>query len=360
MAGTPHGTIEHIFATVNQAQTRDTWVRLFNMFEAATAWTLIASQFGLAATGFDLTGGANPAGENAFAVWRNARMHILLQWAHTSVFGIAPGNPGDQPITDGVAIQMAYDTSGGVGIWAGGTGAAGADSKGTPVWQTSGGSLIVHPRANGSGGTFGTNFEACAQATQTLTVNSRFSAVHDDDYIAIVQDTGDDGSYNRILYLGPYLPAPGVVVTGEALVMYQFVAAPVLDVAIGSLTNASSTSEGGVAEAAGTTRSRILRVDLATLGHDVLHAPNPQKAANTHDAQALAIYTQDAEGAGSNGLLGHVDEVKYLFNVLTHNTPTGLLKAYFGNSTPTSVKVELDWDGATTPGSGVTEAGVQF
>jgi len=230
MAGTPHGSIEHFFATGGVTGMRNIFVAMVKYFEAHSNWTGVASQgngAGAPST-WTYSAGLNPPGENSFAVYRKSgsnSYHVLIQWSWSSAFGASPGNPGDVPASYYVGIQMAYDTSGGTSIWNGGTGNVGADSKGATVWVADGGNLIVHPRGNGLGGAYNANLEACAQVAPDGS-NMRFQIVGDDDYVFLAWDNTNNALYDSCIYLGPFVPADGVTVTGPELCMAQSAGSP--------------------------------------------------------------------------------------------------------------------------------------
>ena len=364
MAGTPSGSIEHFIASSTQSGSMDAFVAIVKEFDrVGNNLTRIASNFGTAGTGFDYSFQANPPGENAWAVWSKAAAagtyYIAVQWSYNNVFGAAPGNPGDVPTDFAVGIQMAYDTTG-TSPWNGGTANAGADAKGTPVWVANGGNLVVHPRSNGTSGTFATNLEASVQAYQWGAANNRLQIVMDDDYVWIGHSEGSSpASYNRMLYMGPYTAAAGVSPV-VPLCMYQTDQNVNLDTDVGTLTNADMANEGGITEATAATTSKTARV---TALEDLLVAtlqPNPQRASPTFDGFAVPIYVRDANGAGAYGLLGTIDLMRMTSDVASHDTNTGMTKVFLGSNVIGTRKLVVDWDGATVPGSGATVPGIQF
>jgi hypothetical protein len=360
MGGVVQGIIEMLIPADNANETRDLWVRLSDKLDAHAAYTRIAGNFGAAATGYDLTGGANPAGENAFKVWLGPGFTICMQWSWGALFGAAPGNPGDVAGNFHLGIQVAYDTSMGANVWGGGTANAGADAKSTPVWVADGGNLVVHPRGNGATGTFAVNMEAFVQAVGSMGAASRVQFICDDDYLLYLQDSGNTGGYTRMLYIGPYTPASGVTVVGSPLCMLQFGEPMTVNSDIGSLSNGNAYREGGVAVPSGANGSRIARVGLDTVNQTALFQPDSQRAVPSYDTQRLALYVRDTNTGGQYGLLGYVDLIKAAYNVPTHDTNVGLTKAVFGAATLGSIKLVVDWDGVTLPGSGGTAAGVSF
>jgi hypothetical protein len=242
----------------------------------------------------------------------------------------------------------------------------GFDAKGTlangagfgPIWGADGGNLVVHPRDNGAGGSFNTNFQG--HATISAAGNScRFQMIADDDYVVTASDTGDTGDYNHITYVGPYTPGPGVSVTGAPLVMLQQPGSFVTVSDVGILGGASDRA-GGVATALGTTESRIYRATFETLNNDPLYQPNAQRSTPTFDTQHISIHIRDSQGAGTYGLLGFIDLVRVIYRVPSNTVNSTFSKVFFGDSSINTTKWIIDWDGATTPGIGSTSVGIQF
>lgn len=363
MAGTPRGSIEHFISGNNAAAHQDMFMAVVDFLEAHPSWTSIASQ-GNGATGAPSTwgwsGGANVPGENAWVVFEHTDgWFVLLQWSWASAFGASPGDPGDAPAGYYLGIQMAFDTSGGTSIWNGGTGNAGVDSKGTPVWVNDGGQVVVYPRGNGAGGTFNTNKEACASVNYGGTTR-RFHVVGDDDYLWFGTDQDNNGDYNSIMYLGPYTPDDDVTPVGAPLVMYQQENQIADFTSVGTAGNTSSNTEGGVVAARGQAEARSFNVPIHGSWMSATYQPNGQRDPAGHDLLDLPLVVSDAQGDGSYGYLGKIELVQCAFNVPTHDTNGDASKAFFGYTTNASNHWVVDWDGATVPGTGTTRSGIQF
>ena len=364
MAGTPHGRIESVSTTTTQAGTRDSFVLMKEAFDAHPNTTRIASQYGLSASGFDFTDGTNPAGENAFCVWRfdSASMvfYVLLQWSYNSSFGASPGNPGDSPDGFGTCVQVAMDTSGG-NPWNGDSDDDGTDAKGATVWTANGGTLLVFPRGNGVGGSFATNKEACIKVMTWSPASGRYQVVMDDDGFVIAQDAGNNGGYNYLTYFGPYTPLDGITADAPYVMIQTNIAAThAVTTSIGTLANSSTTVEGGVAHPNAAKGVRTFRIDrLAQILTDTETQPNGAKSGK-FDAIAPTINLYDPQGAGTYGAVGTPAGVKEICQVPTHESDSGRTKVAIGGTTSALVKWFIDWDGTTKPGSGTDRDGVTF
>jgi hypothetical protein len=372
MAGTPRGSIEHYISSSAAAYNQDIFIATVLFLENHPSWTSISSQ-GNGATGAPSTWNytSNRPGENSFAVFQNAGgWFLLVQWSYASNFGVSPGDPGDHPAggTSGYynGIQMAFDTSGGTGIWNGGTGNVSADSKGSPVWVNDGGQVVVYPRANGNGGTFAAAKEACAAQTNNGNpagaTPGRFQIIGDEDYVWWGWDHGNGGSYDICCYCGPFTPDPEVTITGDPLCMFSQNGSITFNGGSGTLTNTNLTSEGGLIAAVGQSQARIFRTSLPNTvdWFGTTYQPNSQRAPASHDELSIPLILNDADGSGSYGYVGKIELVKAAFNLPTHDTNGDATKAFFGTSTAASIHWVVDWDGTTVPGSGSTREGVQF
>jgi len=364
MAGTVRGSIEHFITNSSGDGVRDAFVAVFKQFDADSNMTRIASYYGTAGAGFDYSSGANPAGENAWGVWSKTAAagtyYVHIQWGYGETVGQS-GGAADAPGNQGVAISMAYDTTG-TSPWNGSTNNNGADTKdlsGSGVWVANGGNLVVFPRGNGVGGTYNTAKEAMAQLYNYGSTDNRLQIVGDDDYIWIAQDQSGDASYERMLYMGPYTAATGVS-PDLPLVMWQTGQTVDIDSNTGNTSNSSMTNEGGVTAVSASSTSRSFRVTCTEdLGVTVLQ-PNSQRTPPTYDGLPISLYIYDAQGVGTYGLLGYIDLLSIVWGVNCEDTNSGLTKAYFGYYQQNYRKLVVDWDGTTVPGSGATVTGVQF
>lgn len=364
MSGTQHGRLEMFAATDDANTTRDIFSYLVTTIDANTSWTRIASNYGSGGTGFGITGSGNPSGENAFAVWRCGKYHLLMQWSWASAMGTAPGNPGTCPGAKWIAMQIAYDNSGGTSVWGGGVANAGADAKSSPIWVVNGGDLIVHPRSNGNAGSQATNKEGMINIYGGG-VNSRLQFLIDNDTIIVAHDAGNDASYNCITYIGPYVLADDMDLDGDPIVMLQSIGTPVITDNIGTINLSAHGLEGGTSDSGygiiTVAGSRIFRLTWDASLTDILYQPNYQRAIETLDAQKARICLRDTNGGNTYGYIGYLPTtMRLVYNIATHTTDVDKYYIYLGNSTTASVKWRIPWDGDTIPGTGITVAGVTF
>jgi hypothetical protein len=71
---------------------------------------------------------------------------------------------------------------------------------------------------------------------------------------------------------------------------------------------------------------------------------------------------EDAAVPARNGLFGKIDPamVALACNIATNSTNIDLTKFVIGGSTATDFKIIFPWDGATVPGAGTDQFGIQF
>lgn len=368
MAGTLHGSIEHLVTNTAAAGTRDCFAAIVNFFDSR--FTRIASQAGSGFTGSaslalpGYTGDANASGENAFGVWRWSRadginLYLLVQWRSSSAFGTSPGNPGTLPQGGNIGISLAARVDG-TSPWAGGTANAGADSKGATVWTPGASTLVVWPRVNGPSGSTATNKEGCGALVST-TPNGRLQMLLDDDVLFVTHDSGNDGSYNNVFWLAPYTARSGVSPTATTKLACLCSTTQPVDLVstVGSLAGSASFEGGGCVLAADGCRSLVhtsLDGVLATT-----QQPNII-ASSEYDIVPIWLRAADSTVPTRFGLYGQLAEADLAFvhNVAVHDTNTAKTRAVFGTSTLGSLKFLTRWDGTTTPGSGVTRTGIQF
>jgi hypothetical protein len=369
MAGTIRGSIEHLISATGQNFNVDHFIAAVKFLESHPSWTSIAS-WGRGATGapstWDYSGGANVPGSNAWVVFQNTggaySWFVMLQFSWSDIFGNpgTGGEPGDVQSDYYNGVQMAFDTSGGTNIWNGTTNNDGTDTKGAVVWVPDGGTVVVHPRSNGSGGTFVTPKEAHAQMVAAAGAPGRFQLLADDDYLWWGSDLSNNGSYDSAGYMGPFTPDDGVTMPGPPLLMYQQ-GGDLSDYgAVGTLDNSSPTDEGGVIAAVGQDQSRIFKCPMHGGWFSTTQQPNAQRSPASHDEIAIPLCVDDADGSGTFGYLGKIELVKMAFNVPTHDTNGAMTKAFFGSASTATRHWIVDWDGSTVPGTGGTREGIQF
>lgn len=379
MSGTIHGRIEmysNTASNINNCQEQFKGVFDFLNLRKGSK----ALQWGKSATGPNYWDQANPFQSNAFAVFpfpaagsRTWSWQLLLQYcAHaTEVFGNSPGNPGALnrlvPAV-GMGMQAAVArTSGGADAdpWKGTTLNNGADTKVSPVWGApSGGSVYVLPRSNNERGNHNTNKENCGQIIAPSSSATRYHAFCDDDAFVLCTSTSGSGSgslYN-INYVGPYTPAPGFNPANPLVMLAMSSAFDYHTVTVG-LVSGDAVAEGGIF---------VLHPDFPVgnyhfdrYNYAMASAnwnPNPQFATPTYMEWPLPIYVQSIDFPGF-GFVGMIDSplFRHVFNWATHSVSTGSLRVCLGYSATLGTNHwTVPWDGATTPGTGATRAGIDF
>ena len=347
---------------------------------------LYASNFGSGGTGFDFYDGANPSGENAFAVFRflasasTARtkdFYVMIQWADTSAFGASPGAPGriGGGILDGVGIVMAYRDDG-TSPWAGGTAAAGADTKGATVWTAGGSTVHVLNRTcsaltGATSGSYVTNKEDTVQIydiSGTASTSSVFiHLVGDADTIFWSVGSQSSGLNGGFGILGSYIPIPSLTISApffSAANSNLGSSAPGASFTTIYGTTAGSANSGGGITGRSTTRGTG---SVKFLWMDGLYSgslqPNRQYIAESGSPvfDSLPLFLYDNEGTDP-GVVGYVDPtiVSIMYGAQNNDSNAALTRIYLGAPAGVaSTRFSVDWDGATVPGSVATRVGVQ-
>lgn len=199
--------------STNPNRHRNMHAEMVKVLDAAPGWDRIASYYGAGGTtGFDATGGANPSGEEAFAVWRNVSgsipHDIAIKWSYSNFYSAGQFEAGSS--NWGVGLAVAFHSSG--QAWNGTTDNDGADtfSSGQP-WKS--GSLIF-PRQNASGGIHQTegDREYMGLFSLSLDVGNMISAVDNDNIFFAYNDThisNSSGTHETVFYFGKYVPESG-------------------------------------------------------------------------------------------------------------------------------------------------------
>lgn len=368
MAGTVVGLVDIRGGTGGQsaaANNQELFVAIYNFLNSK--YTRIASNFGASGTGFDFFDGANPAGENAFAVFRansaSVPFNILLQWADVSAFGTSPGNPGllQGSTGDGVGIMAAFREDG-TNPWAGGTANAGADAKAATVWSAGTSTLHVLGRSNTTGGTHATNKEN----THLLLDNSgtgtflRVHCVGDDDGFMILSDNADDGSY-QACYIGAYTPRSGLTVTYPLCMVINpngFAFWGTTSSTTFGSTTGNTSAEGGMVGAIPSDDTRGLSLNYSLPSFETAFQPNGQAATPELDASDIGIMQREVHA----GLAGFLPSalVTAVFNVSNHEVNAAGTRAYMATTTVAALKWSIPWGGGSPPGTATSRDGVSF
>jgi len=343
---------------------RNTFVVLYNFMQRHVTVgnaTLHASNFGSGGTGFGYLGSANPAGENAWAVFkflasassvRTTDFYVLIQWADTSAIGTAPGDPGsfENSSLDGVGIMMAYREDNG-DPWNGTTNANGADTKGTPVWAGAG--LHVMSKYNETGAR-STNKEDLTHLWDVGSADPNIvHMVGDADamFLAYYSYTGD--FIDRAHYLGAYTPRDGLVIPNPYVMTGNFTSL--------LQTNVTSGNSSGIM---GITESRnAVAMVLHRQNLDTFYQPADVGNGYEYVEAPIMLSRYGGDDAVEFGWLGHLntDIVQLAFNQpLNSATPT-FNRAYLGNNANAGeYRFSVKWGSGAPPSSGRSREGIVF
>lgn len=370
MAGTVAGSIEHRLGsgTTTPQENQELFTAIYGFLN--TKYTRIAANFGTAGTGFDYWDGANPSGENAFAVFRAGAaatpFNILIQWADTNTFGASPGNPGALAggVADGVGIAMAFrENMVAQNPWGGTTVNTGSDTKTSPVWTPGASILGVLDRAASTGGSYATNKEntiiLADAGTSGAGILSRFHVVGDDDGFVCLYDQGNDGDYT-CKYFGSYTPRTGFTIPFPLVAFStQTTSVPADGSAITyGTTTGTANDQGGIYGRLSADLVRGFSLQYGVFGQDIAYQPNGQGPTVELDAGEIALIRREV----NQGLCGFIPSalLTNVYNVSNHETNAAATRAYMAVSTVASRKWSIPWDGGAAPGIGVTRAGRQF
>lgn len=380
MSGKIKGSIEH-FVSVGNAATgsaQSTFTAIFNLLSNAgdvgiqrLAYNTGSAVAGSPSSGTGYFDAATPFGSNAFACFRFLSascgpFDFLIQWASTTAgFGSAPGNPAvlpTNPVANGCMAIAGAIRADGATAWNGTTLNNGNDSKGSMVWSSGSTKMAVFPRANDIGGSYVGNKQAMAIVCFETTHRNHYFIDKDAIYIAHDRDVNSTYAYN---YFGVYTPISGTSPTASC-VMISFGPS-----AGGSATAAATvfgpTTGGGGGGAFDGGISHPHNVNAKSMTYDRLSnffsataQPNRSNESSIYDE--LPLYVGMIEASSSYGLCGIIHDLfREGYGMGVHDTTTALNKVALGSAnTAGSVKHILPWHTGTTPGSGVTTAGVQF
>jgi len=390
MSGTLRGSIEHyITSAMQDPNERDHFAAVVNFFDSHPQMTRVASYAGVSPVGAVATAlpgyssGSNYSGRCAFGVWRwdkvnGDKIYILVQWCNWSS-GFSNGTPASATSNFGVCVQYAMDTSGG-DCWNGGTGNAGADSKGGrfsgsagvgPVWVPNGGTLLVWPMSNGTGGSYATNKERLVNMMagyQTAQTPGRFHIMADDDHIFTAWGEGADGIWATRTLFASYLYRNGITPSIGDYLLYaanDYSGDLSRGADIGTLAGTSTSGEGG---AVLDPTYGVRTFQFATLGQltgmsygvdDAFQQPN--RNVNKFDILDLYVYLRDI-GQARYGLFGKLDPsfIAAVANVNSEIPNADLSRIVIGSTARGPAKLLIPWDSSTVPRTGALETGVQF
>ena len=366
MSGTLVGVVDCYHTPGSPANgNQEVFVNLYKFMQRNVAVgnaTLHASNYGSGGTGFDYHDDANPAGENAWAVFkflasasslRTTDFYVLIQWADTDAFGASPGNPGSisNAITDGVGFMMAYREDNG-DPWNGTTNANGADTKGTPVWTGTG--LHVLSEMNETGAR-STNKEDVTYIYDNGTnTNARIHMCGDADgmWFAYVSST----LLSRMHYLGVYTPRADLAIANPYIITSSF-----RDYLLSSSSYTLSNTSGAMSltESRNAVRVRLRSRDyIWSFSHPEDLGSGPEYIEFPIELVRQSIY--DPEEFGLLGTL-NTDIIRLTYGPANNSANAAFTRAFIGDTNSTNDhKFSLAWGGGSAPETAITRAGVVF
>lgn len=402
MAGPIHGLLEcfqqGIVSTTGSAQSL--FVNCFNFLNTNTGTLgvrLIAYNTGTNIAGFPAGPrgmgmyppfSTNPAGTDAWACFgflsASKPWYIHFQLAAGANLGAAD-NAGKPALVDngasfsqGIAFSFAQMTNGG-NPWNGtsgslGTGSAGTDTKGTPVWINNSGSNVVayYPRSNDPvrGGANGTNHENMIGVAVASNAAYRAHFVADYDNFLVATDTGADGSYDNFLLFGAYTPLSGFSNPSVDL-PYFCLFSNVIPWANSTTFGpfGGGTVGGGVTypqvSVSGTCTMMTERLAATTgLFQDPLSQPNKMYPVQRWDELPILLGAYEFNSTDMHVICGqlgqHFEFVREVYNIPTHDTSMNGQRAVIGAIATKAQKITIPWASGTVPGSGFSMGGIPF
>lgn len=341
--------------------------------------TLHASFYGNGgATGFDYHDGANPAGGNAWAVFkflasasteRTFDFYVMIQWADSGVFGTGGGSPGriNGGTADGCGICLAVRQDGG-DPWGGSTAADGTDTKSATVWVPGGSIVSVVDRACGSppgatSGSYVTNLENTLRYGDIAgtSAKARLHFYGDADALFFSGTVFDAGDYSNHFYVGLYKPPANLNVATPLVTMVSSATGSPGDAAIYGTATGVTSRAGGLlgrnpASGAGACELQINQ-------DYVLQQPNPQYVLDGGVPLYDGFPKELRYGDGSEeGFVGLVDPaiISTVRGPVSGSTTAAFDTAYLGSPQGSATpKHAIPWDGSTAIGVGFTRAGNQ-
>lgn len=374
MSGTVCGILDaYHYATVTFNQRQGFFKLINNFFERMVTVgnaARVALQYGASATGTDWYDGANPFGENAFAVYkllasassvRSYDLYVLIQFCSAASPDTAPGNPGrfnGSTSNRGVGFELAFREDGG-NPWNGTTNNDGSDTKGSTVWTAGGSVLHLLDRANSDAtpnGSFVTNKQNLVWTADPNSTYVRFHMIGDADGFLLMYNkssTTTSGAH-FFLYGGIYEPRAGLTIA-HPIVMFEHNGSYSLanGLTVGT-TAGSSYYEGGILNNKPTNKVQSFRTIYMSDLHKTEFQPNNQVSPVELDQTPLFIAAY--EGADL-GFLGQFPTTLFgiVWNVLQETTNAAKTRAYIGGTVQETVQFAMAWDGGDAPGVNTTE-----
>lgn len=378
MSGSIRGKVDVLInAGLGTRNTQEFFKGLYDFLASHPNVDLVARNSGLASNAGDVGywDESGPFTENAWAVFRMREtlerpypVYLQIQWAG-STFGLSPGSPGSlNGITDSTAvgIQVAIGMGGDQNPWAG-TQTAGAvnDTRANPVWKNPAGGTdsYVYPRTNNAGGSFSASRASFTTISQPSSITARYNILADDDTLIILMDPGDASAW-RLYYAGIYDAHPS---TGIQRAFCSFGSwQNTIPITAGSTFGlpTGTGAQGGLIHAFAGVRGmmvdRMASMLTSTLQPENLVNDDSGFSMFPEHGVALASAEANLLGQSSSGFAGKTGFYREVCNVGSGDSSADFLRAAFGSSTTTAIKVTVPWSGLAAPKSTSTRTGVSF
>ena len=395
MSGLMRGKVDCYSNTGNiSTQTNEMFKGLYDFFASHPNMTLISRNSGMGASSGDI--GYWDSGTrfrwNAWAVFRFeptvARpypVYIQIQYGESGGQGFGgtatnpAGNVGFGMMDGGNiygntiaywGIQCAIGEGGDQNPFKG-TMNAGLpnDTRSSPIWgiPTGGTAAHVFPRTNNPGGiasavTSKHDF-AMLGHSETAGTGMRYHYIADDDSLICLFDNNDDNSYH-MTYCGLYVPRTGFTPTYPYVMMGSGTSnfGNPLPLSLSEYGNPSLNSlgrrNGGVVAGATSNGVRNIFLDRYQTILSQTQQPNQQLAVPEYEEFPIPVYTNETSaGLVSIGHLGQLTFLKETANLSTNDTNAAIMRAAFGSTTLTDVKLMVPWGGGSPPKSTSTRSG---
>lgn len=367
-----------------QSMFKLTW-DFFKQLEVQGYVTEIARNNGAPATfspkplGTDFWDGANPFGENAWALFlfpasanRTMPYYILFQWSSSTNFGTAPGSPAVIQASTGslnepkLGFQMAWGINGSpANPWGGTTGSPGSDTKGSPVWINPGaGTGFVFPVSNNVGNTHATvRQNMIGYRNSAASGDMRINFVADEDNWSVDINEGNKASEDTCIGGGIYTPISAI--TSPTAPLFCFVTRQnslgCLDGTNvwGTTTGNNATREGGISIRS-TNSVGILSFNWDTSIEIAEYNNNFSESFPRINLGVLGVnYNLSQVGYADSGFwrISYGTLPRDVFGpsnewiaIYSYQAPSGI--------SPASAKLTIPWIGAHSKGSNLTRDGI--
>lgn len=369
MAGTPTGCVE-IYTTTPTTYEQHFNIAFKNIYDTMVAHpsaSIVSLYYGNAGTGTDYYDGVSPFLNGAFFVVkmpanvnRDYDYYWMCQYKATAA---ATGNALPFLINNGTNTGIGFAICAVSGStenpWNGTLNNDGTDSKGSPVWAATTGSLILIPASNNTGNTHGTNKENCIGVTNAATTTIVSHFVCDNDHV--FYGTNGNIAYplmNYFTYFGPYKTHQQIA--SGAVRLYGVSSLGNATPIVRNNSYANDNTQGVSLVNSGSNYSDRSFILTSAKSIDTNYFP----AANMFGAYQeldwnLYVRNTTTDTYGLLGQYGH-EFIGRIMNVASGDVKTGYTRAYFGTTTLADMKLGIPWDGFTVPGSGTSRTGSYF